>query len=367
MQKHEAVLKTVKPVDQRVLPDAHDLAHAVAFYFCDELARLVVDLHNVNALSVSVTLEPAERAEFETLEGETLWNWLRDTGRQTIIDDLTYRQLTAAVLSDAAHFICESLLASGKGKMTVALALLRKPLKENLLLLEWLCANPAEFLEHFQGESISSYVLNRMSKNHRLEIMRTAASMVELAGIDDELLWLTRYGKEYERSLETLWTKATHLVTTVQASATEPGNLNFVFSSESDIAEQWNHYYFIVPFLLFYFVQVAETVASRFVEWKRQARPFQVLRRQLAFMRYVDETAAARDLGWSAGDFYVELARLFTCLSCDNKLDAGEMDIDRFWLVGEVTCPICGESSNLWEILPDDDSDAPGELDEEHD
>lgn len=44
-------------------------------------------------------------------------------------------------------------------------------------------------------------------------------------------------------SLETIWAKATHLVTSVEASATEPGSLNFIFSSAAAIEEQWEHYF----------------------------------------------------------------------------------------------------------------------------
>ena len=156
-------LKEVKPVEPRHLPDRHNLAHAVAFFFHDELSSLVVQLGRSDSLSVPVELREEESEEIDGLVGEKLWEWLVCTGREDVVIDLTYRQLTIAVVSDACHFLCESLLASGKGKLTVAYALLRKPFKENLLLLEWLCGSPEDFLLKFNGESVDPYVLNRLS------------------------------------------------------------------------------------------------------------------------------------------------------------------------------------------------------------
>ena len=39
---------------------------------------------------------------------------------------------------------------------------------------------------------------------------------------------------------------------------TEPGNVNFVFSTPSAIDEQWAYYYTVVPALTAYFVAVVE-------------------------------------------------------------------------------------------------------------
>ena len=110
----KALLREVEPTKWRHLPHRFDLPHAVAFFFHDQLARLVVDLERTGALSVRFDLSEGERHEITNLKGEELWAWLETTGRRDVIDDLTYRQLTAAVVSDAAHFLCEALIASGK-------------------------------------------------------------------------------------------------------------------------------------------------------------------------------------------------------------------------------------------------------------
>lgn len=350
-KEDEDLLRTVKPVDQRILPGRFDLPHAVAFYFHDELARFVVDLERTGALSVPLDLSSDEQEVVTKLEGQELWKWLHDSGRDDVIRDLTYRQLTTAVLADAAQFICESLLASGKGKLTVAYSLLRKPFKENLLLLEWLCGSPDEFLARFYGESVRDYLLNKLPLRDRRRIIDTAVATVGLEESYGEMLWLVRYGKEYPNSLETLWTKATHLVTSVEAIATEPGNLNFVFSSGSAIEEQWEHYYFIVPFLLFYFIAVAERVMGRFVEWDSGLRATQIFLRNLAFLRYTEVVADARELAHDLNDIYSDLETLrFRCERCDGVVAARREEIDRLWLRAEIRCPSCRRGHNFWDI-----------------
>ena len=347
-----SVLRQVKPHDPRQLPEQYDLQHAVAFYLQDELASLVSELERSGAFSVTLDLTEEDARDMELLRGEDLWKWLGETGRSDLREDLTYRQVAAAVIADAAHFICESLLASGKGKMTVAYSLLRKPFKESLLLLEWLCGDPADFLERFAGESVDGYVLNRLSVDDRRRVMTLAAEQIDLPGFSDELLWVVRYAKEYPNSLETMWTKATHLVTTVKASGTEPGNLNFVFSSESAIEEQWQHYYSIVPFLLYYFLAVAEAVVSRFVEWDEDARSTKMLLRHLAFLRWAESTSGSEELRRSAAETFNELAEIsFSCSRCGAAVTASGTELDRFWLRAEMRCPRCARAYDLWEVL----------------
>ena len=346
------IFKEVKPVKSRRLPDRHDLAHAVAFFFHDELSSLVVELERSDSLSVSFDLREGEWDELDGLVGEELFQWLVRTDRADVANELSYRELTIAVLSDACHFLCESLLASGKGKLAVAYALLRKPFKENLLLLEWLCGSHEEFLLRFSGESFDSYVLNRLPKEKRLEIIRSAVRYVNLPGVNEELLWLVRYAKEHPNSLETLWTKATHLVTSVKASATEPSNLNFVFSQESALDDQWDHYYSIVPLVLRYFVGVAEYVAARFVVWDDKYRSTQLFLRDLAFMRFATRPGGSEDLNVDSDSLFADLAAMgFQCTECLNTVNIGEDGVDRLWLRAQVVCRACGHEFSIWELM----------------
>jgi hypothetical protein len=345
-------VRDVKPFESRHLPPRFDVAHAVAFFFNDQLAALVRDLEASGALSMSIDLPEQERASLEAMEdGAPVFDWLITNGRLDIVNDLTYRQLTA-VVADACHFLSESLISSGKGKTTVAYSLLRKPLKESLLLLEWLSVEPDAFLAKFHGVTTDGYVLNRLSEPERRRVIDESVKRVNARGITSDLLWLIRFDKNYSNSLETLWTKATHLVTTVKASATEPGNLNFIFSGIDAKEDQWEHYYRIVPMVLYYFVEVAEHVASRFFSGVEQLRSPRSLLRALAMLRWAETVEVSDQIKGTIRDSLQDLEDLqFQCVSCGETASAPAADPDRFWLRSEMECRTCGRIYDLWDVL----------------
>jgi hypothetical protein len=134
------------------LPPEYAFAHDYCFFLNDTLGHLIREAETANALSVTIDLTrlaPEVRAEMADgdLKGDALASWLEQHGYQDAINDLTERHVIAAVVSDAAQFIYEALRCSEKGKLVVTFALLRKPLRENLLLLELLLADRERFLQ----------------------------------------------------------------------------------------------------------------------------------------------------------------------------------------------------------------------------
>jgi hypothetical protein len=57
----------------------------------------------------------------------------------------------------------EALSCSRKEKLAVTFALLRKPLRENLLYLEWLLADPEELLTRFYSRSIAELAFEKLA------------------------------------------------------------------------------------------------------------------------------------------------------------------------------------------------------------
>lgn len=336
--------KNVKPTENRQIPDKYDLHHAICFFLTDQLSQLVVDLNLTGALSVHFDVPKEEEAQIKELEGDDLWRWLEKSGRDDVIYEMTYRQVSSAVIADASIFICESLLACAKGKTAVAYSLLRKPMKENLLLLEWLCGDPAGFIKCFNGEAGGKFSLDRLSIDRRKDIVKASVLTTKTRVADEDLLWLLRFGKEYPRSFETMWTKATHLVTSVKASETEAGNLNFIFSTESAILDQWEHYYSNLPLLLMYYLDVVECILSRYVKWNNKSWNLQQSLRTLAYMRFA-QIISGND---STDEKYDEILEYFSdvvlaCEKCGTKSNMTNTDIDRLWLNSEVECAGCGE------------------------
>ena len=139
-------------------------------------------------------------------------------------------------------------------------------------------------------------------------------------------------------------------MTTFRGLETEPGNLNFVFSTLSAIEEQWDYYYRTVPMLLGYMVSVADCVVGRFVEWDQDKRLVQQLLRDLAFLRYSEETSSDVQSTLSLDGILETLDSMFelVCEGCGRPIRFDRVNADRLWSAAELECIQCGKIHDFW-------------------
>ncbi len=138
------------------IPKPYRFAHNFAFYLHDTLVHHLVSGEQAGIFNLHFELPSNTDFDiegFNRLHGEELWQWLEDNDHIWVLDEMVYRQTLAAVLSDLCHFVFEALCCSQKAKLTVTYALLRKPFRENLLILEWLLGDPEGFCTTFRGSS----------------------------------------------------------------------------------------------------------------------------------------------------------------------------------------------------------------------
>ena len=90
---------------------------------------------------------------------------MEENGYGHIRDEQAYRHLVIALLADFCHFVYEALRCIPR-KLTVTYNLLRKPLRDNLLYLEWMLADRNDFMNRFRqgGDAIDTARLNREQK-----------------------------------------------------------------------------------------------------------------------------------------------------------------------------------------------------------
>lgn len=347
-------LPETAPFSSRHLPPRHELAHAVAFHFLDAITGLALGIGEVGAQHTTVELETEEEVEeIQGLEGEELWAWLAQHGYEVVLLDQAYRQISTSVLVDAANFIYESLVTCAKGKSTVAYSLLRKPLKENLLLLEWLCADPDDLLASFHGQENIGYLVG-LPETRRREIIEQAVERAEFAlPLPAAVLHELRYEKQSSVGFEPVWQKATHLVTTFEGIQTEPQNLNFVFSTYSSLESHWDHYYRWLPMILAHMLAVAQTVVGEFVEWKEEEHQIQNVLHELALFRSVEEILPNLmghvDTMLTKFDEWLDLE----CQQCQATVPIDRPNADRLWGAARVDCYSCGETHDVREYLLD--------------
>lgn len=268
------------------------------------------------------------------------------------------------MLSDFLHFVYEALQCSAKGKLTVAYALLRKPLKENLFYFEWLLADPEEFMHRFtQGLVEEIAIPGSLSREERVRIIQEATSKTQAGDwLPSDFIYSLRYNKKSEYGLEMAWQKATHLVTTMGTLRTEKANLNFVFSNEEAQYSQWDHLYLVLPLLLFHAVQVIEALLATFATREHADYDLVPLRNMLGLHYWMMRTRPNGVMEDYLKQLVDGLNMIgMACPKCGCEYSVGSDHLERFWITGILECPHCHHEMDLQatmiEALENEDSE----------
>ncbi len=140
--------------------------------------------------------------------------------------------------------------------MSVAYNLLRKPLTDELLILEQLLIDRQDFVErfHFEGDpkfydpSTGSLGQNKINK-----IIEAATKKIGvLSSFFNDSIYEFRYDKTSIAGFNWITNHAHHIVTADRNYKTASKSLNFVFSTRADSEQYWTQYYQILPYLLAY-------------------------------------------------------------------------------------------------------------------
>lgn len=328
-----------------LLPKKFEFSHDFAFFLHDILAHMVIQGEKENIFNVEFEFSSKKDArKFEKLNmsGESLWNWLDNNNYRWVTEQLVAKQCLVALLSDLCQYMYESLLCSKKGKLSVAYSLLRKPLKDNLFYLEWLLADPTKFRDSFNLSNPDDFSLSSISKEKKFHIITSAiASSKHKEWLSPEFIYDLRYNKNVPYGFECLWNKATHLVTNFKSHKTEPGNFNFIFSGNESKLSQWDHYYRLVPLLLFYAVEVINVLLFNLTD-KKYESTVDELRRLVGFFLWTHETtsdAKSKNILKHARD----IVKVFdlTCPLCKNKVSLIQKNLKTFFYNSGLICRVC--------------------------
>ena len=102
----------------------------------------------------------------------------------------------------------ESFECAAKKKVAVAYALLRKPLRDNLHYIE-LAAEREELLDKLAKGKAEDLVINKFSAKKYIEKVEKIYGIAHRDGF-----FSFRYDKNDSMSLEKIWNKANHVITT---------------------------------------------------------------------------------------------------------------------------------------------------------
>ncbi|MFZ2031426.1 MAG: hypothetical protein WAU68_14025 [Vitreimonas sp.] len=332
------------------IPEHLQQAHEAAFYFHDRMVAAIREVDALGPRTFKFTVKKKAEIPVEQLMALDGISFARAIGESDNAQRLLVGECVLALTADALNYICESLFNYEKGKIGVSLSLLRKPLKENLLHLEWILADDSDFFAAFSSENRRRLNIDSITPERRCEIIQAALQKVQHSAFEDaDFLYRVRYDKGFN-GLEPLWQKAQHLITTRHASVlTEVENFNFIFATPDNIRGIYEHVSALYLMLIVHFYDVASATLQRTYSRHAGAQDY-------------DEMCKAAALGLAVGgvealeETFGEAARLCSdnlACSCGAKLDITAATFARALFANEFRCGTCTNphSIDLYETM----------------
>ncbi len=263
------------------LPEYLLPAHELCFLHHDILVELLRSGEETGAFQHEIELRD-DHDQSLFADSEDIFEWLERTRRAAERAELLRRIVFPALLSDLLHFVYQALDSSRLAKLSVCYALIRKPIQENLFLLETIAADVTEFSQHLtvDPQKLRAQKVGGLAAHER-RVAAVLAAMDEKDRFDAAYLARLRYDRSADDGFDGFCNKAIHLFTDHPAIRTAPLNVNFIFSGADERLTQWYHLYSRLPFLLDYTRQVVEHICAQFCVTDRVYRA-DVERRMMA-------------------------------------------------------------------------------------
>lgn len=249
-----------------LMPPQYWAAHEFCFRMHDQIAELLVQYEASGAHNWVIDAFKKVLDQSPSISGEI--NILQVMKEKKLVGMYKHHIVSHLVLgltSDMLHFIYEALICFEKRKFAVGYALLRKPLKENLLFLVWILADLDDFITRFEADNYRS--LNGSTEEQRLKLFSKAIARLTIKdSFDPSSINSTIYSKTNAEGFEPIWQRASHLVTSQGALLkTEDYNINFIFNNPASD----HHYEFLyseLPRIMIFTVQVTLECFALFLQ-----------------------------------------------------------------------------------------------------
>lgn len=274
-------------------------------------------------------------------------NWLQKNGYEAKAEIILGKKIFHAILADMFHFIYESLNTIEKGKIAVSLALLRKPFRDSLLYLEWLLGSPKEFIEMVNNQDIEKYAIEKVSREDKIDIIKNAIKKVDnqefFSEMDDGIYFDLRYNYKAENSLQLIWNRANHLVTT--GKNTKSNEFNFVFLDEEIHLDIIDYYYNQVPHLLFYTYNIVTALYNKFI--RPISNETKVYNNSLIIYKLCDMMGTI-----DAEEYFNKETKVLLNFPCENckeliSINLNSKEFKDFQNGWSFTCPKCGNEITI--------------------
>lgn len=216
------------------IPEKYRAQHEFCFHLHDLMASLLVQMEVQEAGHIEFEIESEEDQRLLT-SGIHVLDFLNKSGRTDLERRAVVNHVCSALFSDILHFVYEALRCLEKRKFAVALTLLRKPLKEGMLIVAMMCADEVTFFDRMRNDAKNLLNRNHLDEQSIKDLLESAITASRASSFADaELIYNTVFNFQNDLGLARLFDKATHLVTEFRRNLTEDYNLNFIFKNPMD-------------------------------------------------------------------------------------------------------------------------------------
>jgi hypothetical protein len=242
------------------LPKKYHKINNLCAIICDQLTEIYKEYNYKELSHTTIDFKENTKLIQEFIKGKIHpLDWLKENELNDKIEIVITKQIVLAVVSDFLNFMFESISCAKRSKMTVAYALLRKPVTDELLIIEQLLGDRKEFINRFfHSGNPEDYDPSDKNLNKQTIIRRAIDKLRVNLFPSSEFIYDLRYNKSFEAGINGISNHALHIVTKDKNYKTSEQNFNFVFSNEADIERYYEHYYNLVPYLLIYSVAVID-------------------------------------------------------------------------------------------------------------
>lgn len=240
----------------KILVDAKFMKHYNFLMLCNNILVSILkhaDTNKCKWKSTKVNVKDKDLKKWQS--GDYSIEYFRTHGYALQINKGYYKHFVFSVLSDYVSYVYDAILCAAEMHPNQAYTLLRKPLKDNLLLLELAFTGKNRFISQFLNKEIGKFAIDRISVEEKRKIIERASKKINSL-ISAKIIFDFRYSKKSETGLERIWNKTSHIITTCKDYQTTNGTLNMIFNDDDNIREYVNYFFIIMPYIQYYVMRL---------------------------------------------------------------------------------------------------------------
>lgn len=241
--------------------------HNYCCFLIESIRSFIYEIkeNNLDETEITFDIEPENFSD-----EECCLSFLKNNNMEKEFVSVICKNLFLGLIFDFLEYIDEVIFNLKIGKISIAYELMRKPFKENLLYMELILFDCNNIANCIYDEEVNKYSIGRdgLSRKEIKEIVKFNTINNRMfqkftnGRISNDEIYNIRYSYDSSNSLELVWNKAIHLITTSKNIKSK--DFNFIYKGIVDWDEHLSYIYGKLPLLLLYTLGITEKIFERF-------------------------------------------------------------------------------------------------------